>query len=248
MVLLAAYLLTPFALTQDPAKVATKAPEATELLGRAIKHYFDATSLAGTIKMTQSAKGLTIGVMTDLQFDRPNKMFLRQTRGGSSPKQMMTISDGKYFTYDKPAERLGPPRFIEAVTQKGYTQDIKEIYAASILACLDRSPVLDILISRRQDLVDLRSHLGSMTVTKTSDSKAGKIYEIEGLYMDLPGEEATGTFQATINEDGDLLSFGRVQRYMVPDKIAETIIIKTTWDVNVKVNVQTNPDLYNVRQ
>lgn len=245
MLLIASFLI---ATLPQQASDTSDSVSAGSLISRVIRHYYDAKSLAGTIKLVQSTKGVSLSIDTDIQFDRPDKFFLRQVRGGTSPKRMTTVSDGKYFSYDKPSEKIGPPRYYEAVTQHGYTQSIGEIFGLSALSCLDRSPVLDVLVGRRSDLEYLRARLGTMSVTKTTNTSTGKIYEIEGLYMDLPGEEPTGRFQITVTDGGDMLRFIKIQRYRVDDVLKETLVITSTWDVHVKVDVKTDPSLYNVRQ
>lgn len=229
--------------TQVPAKVS-----AGELISKAMVRYLEASTLSGTIKTVQEAKGVSIAIDTDIQFDRgTSRIYLRQGKGGSDPREFLLVSNGKEFTFDRPMEALGQSRFREWVTQDGRTQTVELIYGAAIKSLLERSAALDLLVGREPDLRDLRDHMGTKSITQTMTVNRKPAYVVDGAWHDMPGAEATGTFRMVLTEDGDLLKMVKVQRYRVPDKIKETLLITTTWTVNVQVNGKVDDRLFTVK-
>ncbi len=225
--------LAQAAVPQEPA-----APEAGALISKAIARYYDAPSLVGRIRMTQTAKGVSIAIETEVQYSRPSQLYLRQVRNGSNPREIAVVSDGKTFAYDRPEGTLGPKKFTEFVTQNGYQQTVKDLYAAAGRTVMDRSPVLDIAIGRKADLQAVVEKLGTKKISGRVTVVDQPAVVIEGNYHDLPGEEPTGTFRMVITDSGDIVQFAQKQRFRVPDKIAETIEILTTWDASLKVGAK----------
>lgn len=235
------------ALVSPQAQTAKPNVTANGLISKAMSRYYDAKTLSGTIQLVQEAKGVSVGISTQIQFDQPSNIYIHQERGGSQPEQYTLVSDGKRFSYDRPGQSLGPRRFVEDVTQHGYRQSFREMYAASVRSILDRSPALDLVIARREDLEALRQRIGARDVSGTVNVGNGKTaYVVTCNWHDIPGEDATGKIQFVIGAEGDLYQVVRTQRYRVADKMAETITITSTWNVNVSVNAATNANLYRV--
>lgn len=239
------------ALTSQGAAQAP-APDAGALISKAFTRYYDAKSLSGQIRLSQSAKGVTLTIDTAIQYDRPNQFLIEQVRNGSTPKRIYAVSDGKKFSYDRPEGTLGQSRFIEDVTQRDqvtkrdYVQNLKEMYSAASRSLLDRSAILDIAIGRREDLAVVRDKWGAKKVTGRTTLRGTEVVVIEGAYHDRPGAAATGTFQMMVTEQGDILRYGHTQRYRVPDQTNETIEIVSIWDVDLKVEVKTDQGRYRV--
>ncbi len=115
--------------TQTAVPAAPKA-DAGVLISKAFARYDAAQTVSGTIRLIQEAKGISVQIDTELQYERPSKIYLRQVKGGSDPQQSLLVSDGIKFSFDKPLEALGPARFTEDVTQKGRQQSVGDLYAA----------------------------------------------------------------------------------------------------------------------
>lgn len=232
-----ATLQTPQAATSQPSAGA-------QLISKAFRRYYDCQSLTGKIRLTQSAKGVTLVIDTEVQFDQPSKLYVRQVRGGSMPKEATIISDGEKFSYTRPYDTLGRPVFQEMVTQHGYTQTVRDMYSVSAKSSLDRSPVLDIAIGRATDLREIRTHWGSPEFKGKTQVNGITANIVEGTYFDIPGEDATGTFQFLISDDGDLIRYGQIQKFGMPNKPTETFLVTSTWDADLHPNAKTNPALY----
>ncbi|MGV3618159.1 MAG: hypothetical protein ACO1SV_22765 [Fimbriimonas sp.] len=246
--------LLALAATQDAPQTPQVAPqtppapnvEAGSLISKALVRYYDAKSLVGQIRLTQTAKGVSLTIDTTVQYDRPSMLAIQQVKGGSEPRRATVISDGKHFAYDRPEGTYGQSRFVEFVTQNGYTQTIKDLYGASFRSLVDRSPVLDIAIGRREDLQSLKEHLGAKKITGRTKVRGVDVYVIEGDYHDKLGAAPTGTFLLMISDAGDIVRFSQLQRFRVPDKTNETIEVVSTWDADLKVDAKTDSRLYNV--
>lgn len=236
--------LLAMASPQEPA--VAPAVDAGGLISKAMAHYYDATSAAGQIHLTQSAKGVKLVIDTQFQFDKPSQLSIQQSRGGAVPKQTSVVSDGNYFSYDRPEGTYGQSRFRELVTQKGYTQTYRDMYNASSRALVDRSPILDMVIGRREDLKSLQGKWGAKKITGRTTLRGIEASVIDGAYHDMPGAAATGRFQMIVTDAGDVLRYSHTQRLRVPDETNETIEILSVWDVDVKVDAKTDPTRYRV--
>lgn len=237
--------LFALAAPQEPIQNTAIPPtNAGALISKAMARYYDAASVSGELHLTQTAKNVQLKIDTTLQFDRPSQIVIQQVRGGSTPKRMSLVSDGRMFAYDRPEGTYGQDRFVEEVTQKGYTQTYRDLYAASSRALVDRSPILDLIIGRREDLKVLQAKWGAKKVTGKTTLRGIEGFVIEGAYHDLPGAPATGQFQMVVTEQGDILRYSNTQRLRVPDQTNETIQILSVWDVDVKVNEKTDPTRY----
>ena len=241
--------LLALAATQGGAPPTRQAPapkEADALVSKVFSRHHGAQSMAGTIRLNQSAKGVTLSISTGFQFSRPSMIYIHQERGGSNPRQVTVVSDGKFFSYDKPEGRLGKNRYTEYVTQGGYTQTVRDMYAAAGQSIVDRSPVLDIAMGRREDLADLKAHWSALRITGRTTLRNTEVVVIEGNFHDMPGSDPTGTFQMMVTEEGDLLRYGHTQRFRMPEKTNETIEVISIWDADIKVDAKTDAGRYRV--
>lgn len=236
-------MASPQGVAQQPAAPTL---DAGALISKAMSHYYEASSVSGQIRLTQSAKGVQLLINTALQFDQPSQISIQQSRTGSAPKQISMVSDGKSFSYDKPEGLMGQNRFREKVMQHGYSQTVRDMYSASSRALLDRSPVLDLIIGRLEDLKVLKGKWGAKKITGRTTLRGVEAVIIEGAYHDMPGAAPTGHFQMVVTEQGDILRYSNTQRYRVPDQTTETIEVLSVWEVDVKVNAKTDPVRYRV--
>lgn len=60
---------------------------AAQIMSKVFSRYADAQTAVGTVKMTQTALDVTLNIDTELQFDRPGKIYLHQTRNGTHARQ-----------------------------------------------------------------------------------------------------------------------------------------------------------------
>jgi hypothetical protein len=111
----------------------------------------------------------------------------------------------------------------------------------------DKSPALDMMISRLDDLKVLKAMWGPMVVrgrTKVRDVEANLV---EGTYrLGGFGGPLQGRLTMVITDDGDLLQYGQQEMVAAPGGTSAPFSLTTTWDCDVKVNATPNPSLFTV--
>lgn len=216
-----------------------------KMISMAFQHYADAKSIGGHIRLSQSAKSLTIYIDTDLAFDTPSQLLVQQAKGGSEPRKTLIVSDGKRFSYDKPAGTYGQPRFVEDVDQLAGSQDVKEMYGTAAIT-LDDRVATDIVFARNVDLKEVMAHWTSLKFGQKVTIRGVDANTIEGDYTENPGEASTGTFTMAITDSGDILQYTVKNKYAVPTQ-SETILVTSVWDFDLKVNGKNDPKIYTAR-
>ena len=218
------------------------------LIGLAFKKYHDTQSLAGTVRLTQTAQSVTVVIDTQVAYDRPSKVLIRQQKGGSQPQNCLAVSDGRYFWYDKPAGVYGPPRLQEPVAQHQTIQTLDQMYSAASRGLADRSAVLDIIFARNEDLREVKSHWANLHFNGTAQIRNHEVQLIEGDYCAIPGQDPNGAFQIALTDTGELMRYIVKERYAVPGQESQTVEVTSTWDVNVKLGAVNDPAIYAVRR
>jgi len=219
---------------------------AAQIMSKVFGRYASAQSISGTIKMAQSAKNVTVNILSELQYDRPSKIYLHQTRDGSKPRQWLLVSDGKLFAYDRPEGVLGRDRFPENVTQNGIEQKISDIYVASALSLGDMNAMLDVAICHPNRLNILRSQWATLSYQGRVTLNGDLVHKISGQYRENPTAPVSGQYEIYVNEDGDFLRYIVNERFMFPGQSKEPVDVKTVWDSTLKVGAKTDPALYRV--
>lgn len=249
-----------FTLTLLLAQVSAPAQTAQSpsvLITKMFAKYAAAETLLGKIRLTQTAGSASVTVDTDLQLERPSKMYLRQARGGSDPKMWLVTSDGKMFSYGRPEGILyGKDRYLENVhvqdkvpgldVQRDIFLTNKDIYVAVRKSIGDRNAAMDIAVGRSDDLRVLTSQwtaFANYGKFKVNDVEANKIL---GGYVGEYGQAPSGSFELYITDDGDLVRYVVRQKMKFPQASQETFEIVSTWDSVLLVNAKVNPALFEV--
>ncbi len=102
-------------------------PTVAEVIQGVSKHYLGAESFAGTITRTQTVADVKRVYVTNLQAQRPNKLFLSQEWLQPKPGEQSrwtVISDGAQWRYDAPpSEKFvnAPPQFESTAVEESAT-------------------------------------------------------------------------------------------------------------------------------
>jgi len=226
---------------------------AAQLVGRVFEKYSKADSVAGSIKCTQTAQNATVITQTDLQFDRPGKIYLYQTRTGSKGRQWLLVSDGKIFSYDRPATggdiEFGKLRRTEAVTQHDFTQKIQDLYMAAEHSLGDLNAMLDVAISSNSRLSRLKGQwatLGYKGKIKAEDGRTLQV--VGGNWRDSENVPSTGQYLMYFTEDSEFVKYETSQSFAFPTVSKEPVIVHTVWESTLKIGAKTDPALYKVIQ
>ncbi len=224
------------------------APTAGEVVSQMLSRYSKAVSAVGTIQFTQSFKTASVTIATQLQYEKPSKVYLRQTKVGRSEKDFLLTSDGKVFTYNAPEAAASGERpvyrFAEPVEANGKLLDVKAIYLAGVATMIDRSAPLDIIVSRREDLLFLRDQWVGLTLAV--DPKG---YRITGKWRENAGQIVSGTIAMTISKEYDLLAYRIEEKREFRVASGQSLpadILVSDWKVDVKVDAPCDPALFTV--
>jgi len=221
---------------------------AAQIMSKVFSRYADAQTAVGTVKMTQTALDVTLNIDTELQFDRPGKIYLHQTRNGTHARQWLLTSNGKVFSYDRPDEKLGRDRYQEWVNQNGVEQKIGDLYMASEHSLGELNAILDVAISQPGRLKLLMRQWATLTYKGRVTLNGDLVQKITGEYRENPNGPANGQFEIYVSEAGDFLRYVVYQRFVFPNQTKEPIDVKTVWDSSIKLGVKTDENLYRVVQ
>ena len=221
-------------------------PSAGPLISKMFARYAAAKSLAGDINMSQTADGHTVAVRTELQYQEPGKVFIRQTRKSSQPRAWLVTSDGVHFSYDRPQGVLGlKNRFLDAVESRQGPMSVRDIYLAVSLSLGDKSAPLDIAFGRVEDLRVIKALWGNLTVAGQTDFNGKKVNLVHGGFRESFGGPLIGSLELLISDTGDLVRMKTVQT-LVYGNVTQPITVGTFWDVNLTVDGEVNDALFTV--
>jgi hypothetical protein len=221
-------------------------PSAGPLISKMFLRYATAKSLAGGIEMNQTADGHTVNIRTEVQYQEPSKVFIRQTRTSSQPRAWLVTSDGVHFSYDRPQGVLGlKNRFMDLVDSRQGPMSVRDIYLAVSLSLGDKSAPLDIAFGRTDDLRVIKALWGNLTIAGQTDFKGKKVNLIHGGFRESFGGPLIGSLELLISDEGDLLRMKTVQT-LVYGNVTQPITVGTLWDVNLVVDGPVNDTLFTV--
>jgi len=224
----------------------------SQILSKMFAHYAEAKSAVGTIKMTQTAVNTSVHITTDLQFERPSLIFLRQVRDGSLPHQWYLTSDGKEFSYDHPSNRdpglYGKRRMVEYVTQHSQSLTVSDFLNAATYSLGDMNPMIISAIGSKEALKKLIGQWATLNYEGRITVDGQIAQRIVGQYRETSIGPIAGQFEADISETGDFMKYVLRQRMMFPKLDKEAIEVTTTWESSLKVDATTDKALYKVVQ
>jgi len=231
---------------QSPANTAPGS--ASELISRMLARYDGAQCVVGTIAMSQEAKGAVVTTETDLQYQRPNKIYLRQEEHSSQGRSFLLTSDGKTFSYDSPPDYPGRHKRFEEFTYNQYKQlDLGEMYTATLNSIVDPNHLLNIAIGRKGDLERFAAQLSDYRLVASQKVGDEMIYEIIGKYALFPNSAPSADFDMYITSAGDFRKFSIRQLYGVPKHPEMAPIpVTTTWVSTLQINGKPNDSLFKV--
>lgn len=257
--LIALLVLQGGAPAQESPQESTQKPKASTIVSRMLEYYKKANSLVGTVHLTQTAAGKSITIDTQLQFEKPSKLFLHQVRKSSDPREWVVTSDGKLFSYNAPETvSIRPQRLIEPVaaspgTQRklgdystGVVHYVGEMYNAATYSIGDKSPLLDVAFAQSGDLKYLTGQLATMVYRGTTELAGKKVHVIIGEWRENPAVPSSGVYEMYIDEDGNFLRYVLKQDFAVPEAPQQSITVSSIWDGRLTVNAKPNPALFTV--
>ncbi len=250
-------MLTPIlfaALAVQSQIPASPPPTASALISKMLTRYAGAKSLGGSVRTTQVAGSATVVTETNIAYERPSKLHIDQRQRGSTiSKDKMIVSNGVKFAYTPPESIVGAPPFLmeEVQPPNRDAQTIGDLYAIVASNLPDRSPVLDALVARQDDLRYFANQLAQFGLTgkETIGDKATNV--IEGDWRESDAVGVSGKFKLYLTDGGDLIRYVLIQTVAAPSSIpgvkgvpTEQVTVTTTWDASITINAAINPETF----
>ncbi len=236
-----------------------------QLLSKMLKSYYDAKTVTGTILMTQTAADKTVQFQTQLQIERPSKIFMFQQGLPKRNPDFLLVSDGKYFRYDGPetgiskSTRLTESVFVRRFDPKTKVgldvgQTVGQIFDAAAFRLGDRNPLIDYVLERPEDVafvigqLDKRQLEGPRQFTSTITGKPITANLIDGKWREADGTDATGYFELYITDKGELVRLMLKQVYKAPANLGgQEVQVNTTWDADLTIDGKIDASLFRLR-
>lgn len=224
-------------------------PSPAGLISKMFAKYYSAQTVSGKIHYTVSAPTGSATLDTEVQIERPGKLYIRQFKTGGDKKVWIVTADGTSVSYGAPKGTPVPDnqRLQEKVGPMWPLKDLRDAYAAASLSIEDRSVPLDIAVGKTTDLDHFRYQLKSLKNEGTTQVDGKTAYVLGGDWSEYGDAPVSGKFQLVVSETGELYRY--VVRCVVAVPDAKNIPpqpITQTWDVNLVVNGPVNEDLFTI--
>jgi outer membrane lipoprotein-sorting protein len=235
------------AFAQEPAGPLPDTPNGSQLVSLMLRRYNEANTVSGTVQLVQRAQNQSITVQTELQYERPSKIYIKQVQTGANARQALIVSDGVRFAYDRPEGVLGRERFVEPVKQGNSVMTVAEMYNAAQYSLVSKSPALDMIIARVDDLRTLRSQWGSINLRDERKVNGVTVYTVVASKRSVPNAAPSGSMEMHITEAGDLVRYVEKEMIMIPRATREPFPVQSIYTINVQVNGPVNASYFAVR-
>lgn len=225
-----------------------ESPSPAKLLGTMFSRYYSAKSLVGTIVLTQTVGSESGRIDSELQFERPNKLFIKQQMRTASGTIWIVTCDGKHFSYNKPRDTNSISistgnRLVESIQTKEGKLDLGGVYAATTKSLGDRSAPLDIAISRKEDLAFLKLQWATLRNSGSTTIDGTTYWKVDGDWREYGEARVSGTFAMLVSEAGDLKSYAIRESLVVN---GQTVPMLSHWEVQLSVDATPNQALFKV--
>lgn len=254
-----------------------QAPSSSEIISKVLAKYAAANSGTAEILMNQTGGTKKLSIKTELQFERPSKLYIHQSSETLAPGDWLIVSDGNNFGYDAPfsgqRKRLFEP-VASADPVNGGKRVLKTqaIFVAGKRSLGDTTnPFLEFLTQSEGDTASIKGFMVRLfkinaATEKTIDGNA--VWSIGGLMgfgtpamtpdgkqaidktSGYPMFESAGRFEIQISKDYDLVAFKTVEQINATDpanNLPTNFNVITTWTGKAKLNEIANPSLFTVK-
>lgn len=223
-------------------------PKASDLVSKCLARYGSCNTLTGTIRMVQQAGEARVSIETVLQYEKPSKLYVMQTKYAGESWKWAITSNGEQFSYNAPLDL--PPhdpriRLVEPVKSGNKVLDVRDIFAVGSSTLGDVSfPLIALLGTPAAIRKSLDEWAGMQTTGRTRVSEQ-EAYVIVGQWRDGPTAQPTGRFRIVIGTEGDLYSYEKEEVVAFhPD--LPPMQVRTEWQVRAEPNGKVNPALFRV--
>ncbi len=224
-------------------------PSPAALITKMFDTYYYAQTISGKIHYTISAPVGSATLDTDVQIERPGKLYIRQFKPTGDKKVWIVTADGTSVSYGAPRDTPVPDnmRLQEKVGPMYPLKDLRDAYAAASSSIEDRSVPLDVAVGKTTDLDHIRYQFKSLKNEGKTQVDGKTAYVIGGDWKEYGDAPVSGKFQMVVSETGELYRY--VVRRVLAVSEAKNVPpqpITQTWDVNLTVNGPVNEDLFTI--
>lgn len=229
-----------------------QAQDAGSVISSMLMRYYQAQTLKTTIVHTVSALGKSQTIQTDLQFDRPSLLSIRQVRSEPDANVWIAASDGKAFSYPVPIGIvLGTDQsktIVEPVKNAlGQDQSVQDLLQAAADSFPDFTDPLLIMAGWKDAQKVMIARWSNLQLQTITDKNGVKDWAITGIYTNSPVSPIKGTFTMIISPDYDLLSLEIKRSYAAPG-IGSNQAVATvdTWICQTTLNGTVDQTLFHI--
>lgn len=227
---------------------------AKSIIEKMLNRYASASSLDGTVTLTQSAQNVSVVTQTSIAFEKPSKILVVQRQGGNNPRSSILVSNGEKFFFTKPEQLISRNDYLGELVKPDSrpAQTVGDLYAIAASGLPDRSPALDILIARPDDLRYCIAQLQTREYVGKTQLGNRSLHTVKGKWKENNLLESNvGEYELYISDDGDLVRYALRQTFTVPGAdgkpTGQTVQVLNTWDAAVTVNTPIKPDKFALR-
>lgn len=245
-----------------------------EVITKCLSKYAEAGSGIGEFVMNQSASGKKVSIKTELQFERPSKVFIHQSSASVDPNDWLVVSDGVQFGYDVPGARTTSRRRLfepiassPSINGERKVLKIHSIYLASKRSLGDvPNPFLEFITQSAGENQSLKGYLARLKKVEPEPKEKELVdgttgYSISGTMWfgdqlkDADGKpidqyDSTGRYEMQISKDFDLVSMKTIETLSITDKASNlpTVInIVTIWSGKIQLNSKPADSIFKVQ-
>ncbi|MHB8635058.1 MAG: hypothetical protein ACYC96_01135 [Fimbriimonadaceae bacterium] len=229
-------------------------PNGGQIISKMLAHYSGLTTLTGNIRLVVQAKAPTGSVAeevdTTVQYQQPNKLYIRQDRSPPHAKTWLVTSDGSHFSYNFP-EGSGRHALSDRLVETVNALDVTQIYAAASLSVGDRSAPLGIAICWKDELRRIVANWPTHDFSGEVEYNQVKAWKVVGKFTEVPGGTVAGDYYLIISKQGDLLEYATRKEFATPTSptrrdVEHPTVLTQTWHVALVPNGKPVPSLFTV--
>lgn len=227
-------------------------PDPSSIISAMLLRYYNASSLKATIVHTVAAMGKSQSIQTDLQFERPSLISIKQSRSEPDPQTWIASSDGKLFSYPVPTGVvLGSDQskwLVEPVKNNlGNEQSIQDLLQAAADSLPDISDPVLIMAGWKDAQKAMIRKWSNLQLQTVVDKNGVKDWAITGIYTSGATGSLKGNFTMIISPDNDLLSMEIKRNFAIPngtpDQAVQTV---DTWICQTVLNGAVDHSLFKI--
>ncbi|MBX3095439.1 MAG: hypothetical protein KF812_01120 [Fimbriimonadaceae bacterium] len=206
----------------------------SQLVSRMLKVYADTKQLDGQIVLSASDGQGTTKMTTDIAYNAPSKILVRQVAPGTEGRTVIVVSNGQKFVYTAPDYLHDTTLLEEPVNANGFVRQYRDIFGVVGPSLIDRSVPLMILIAQPDDLREVVRRLVTVDDQGTLQVNGKSCRLIGGTYREVVGGATFSRYRMAVDENAQLVQFVLQQTY---GGASERMTLNLVWDVNVRLGI-----------